>query len=54
MCENQKKKIVVDQLKFVKNKKQSSIKTNIEKKKYGFVYDNRALFEDLTTLPFKY
>ena len=54
MCENQNKKIPVDQLKFVKNKKQWTIKTNIEKKNYGFVYDKRALFEDLTTLPFGY
>ena len=54
VCENQNKKIPVDQLKFVKNKKQWTIKTNIEKKNYGFVYDKRALFEDLTTLPFGY
>ena len=52
--ENQEKKIVVDQLKFTKNKKDWKIKTNIEKKNYGFVYDKRALFEDLTTLPFGY
>jgi hypothetical protein len=54
VCENQEKKIVVDQLKFTKNKKDWKIKTNIEKKNYGFVYDKRALFEDLTTLPFGY
>ena len=54
LCENQDKKIVVDQLKFTKNKKDWKIKTNIEKKNYGFVYDKRALFEDLTTLPFGY
>ena len=54
VCENQNKKIPVQQLKFVKNKKQWTIKTNIEKKNYGFVYDKRALFEDLTTLPFGY
>ena len=47
-----REKIQVDQLKFVKNKKDWKIKTNIEKKNYGFVYDKRALFEDLTTLPF--
>ena len=39
-------------MKFVKNKKEWNIKTKIEKKKYGFVYDKRVLFEDLTTLPF--
>ena len=52
--EKSRKKIKVDQLKFVKNKKQWKIKANIEKKNYGFAYDNRALFEDLTTLPFGY
>ena len=54
MCENQNKKIPVNQLKFVKYKKQWTIKTNIEKKNFGFVYDKRALYEDLTTLPFGY
>ena len=52
VCENQDKKITVDQMKFVKNKKEWNIKTKIEKKNYGFVYDKRVLFEDLTTLPF--
>jgi len=52
VCENQDKKITVDQLKFVKNKQEWSIKTKIEKKNYGFVYDKRVLFEDLTTQPF--
>ena len=54
VCENQNKKIPVNQLKFVKYKKQWTIKTNIEKKNFGFVYDKRALYEDLTTLPFGY
>ena len=39
-------------IKICQNKKDWKIKTNIEKKNYGFVYDKRALFEDLTTLPF--
>ena len=52
VCESQDKKITVDQLKFVKNKQEWSIKTKIEKKNYGFVYDKRVLFEDLTTQPF--
>ena len=39
-------------MKFVKNKKEWNIKTKIEKKNYGFVYDKIVLFEDLTTLPF--
>ena len=30
------------------------IKSKIEKKNYGFVYDKRVLFEDLSTLPFGY
>ena len=54
VCENQGKKITVDQMKFVKNKKKWNIKTKIEKKNYGYVYDKRVLFEDLSTLPFGY
>ena len=54
VCENREKKITVDQIKFVKNKKEWNIKTKIEKKNYGFVYDKRVLFEDLSTLPFGY
>ena len=54
VCEDQKKKITAKQLKFVKNKKDLTIKTKIEDKNYGFVYDKRVLFEDLTTLPFGY
>ena len=47
------KKIIVDQLKFAKNKKQQTIKTNIRNNNHGFVYE-KLLFEDLTTLPFGY
>lgn len=54
VCEDQEKKITVDQLKFVKDKKDWTIKSKIEKKNYGFVYDKRVLFEDLSTLPFGY
>ena len=39
-------------MKFVKNKKEWNIKTKIEKKNYGLVYDKRVLFEDPSTLPF--
>ena len=52
VCEEQEKKIQVEQLKFKRNKKNQTVQTNVEMKKYGFVYDKRVLFEDLSTLPY--
>ena len=54
VCEDQEKKVHVEQLKFKRNKKNQTVQTDVENKKYGFVYDKRALFEDLSTLPYGY
>ena len=51
---NPANKITVPQLKFDRNKKSWDVTTNIINKLYGFVYDKRILFNDLTTLPFGY
>ena len=42
----------MEQLTFKRNKKNQTVQTDVEMKKYGFVYDKRVLFEDLTTLPY--
>jgi len=54
VCLDQNEKITVEQLKFVRNKKDWNISTKIENKNYGFVYDKRVLFDDLSTLPYGY
>jgi len=54
VCNNQKLKIQSEQSKFIRNKKDWTIKTECENKQYGFVYDKRALFTDLTTLTYVY
>jgi hypothetical protein len=52
VCEEQEKKIEVEQLKFTRNKKNQTIQPDAQMKSYEFVYDKRALFEDLSTLPY--
>ena len=52
MCKEQEKKIKIEPLKFTRNKKRQPIQTDVEMKSYGFVYDKRALFEDLSTLQY--
>ena len=52
MCKEQEKKIKIEQLKFTRNKKRQTIQTDVEMNSYGFVYDKRALFEDLSTLQY--
>ena len=37
-------------MKFVQNKMEWNIKTKKMKKNYGFVYDKRVLFKDLSTI----
>ena len=50
VTEDQQKKIEIEQLKFRRDKHDWSIKTEVINQQYGFVYDKRVLFEDLTTL----
>lgn len=52
VCNEQNKKIAVEQIKFNRDKKNWSLSTNIQNKLYGFVYDKRVLKTNLTTLPF--
>jgi hypothetical protein len=52
VCGNQNSKLFVDQRTFKRNKHTWEITTEEFKKCYGFVYDKRQLFPDLTTLPF--
>lgn len=54
VCNNRDTKIIAKQLEFKASKKDYSISTSVKDKKYGFVYDKRVLFEDLTTLPYGY
>ena len=42
------------QQKFDRNKKTWDVTTNVINKLYGFVFDKRILFNDLTTVPFGY
>ena len=51
---NQSQKIEVEQLKFTRNKHDWSVSSYDQKKMYGFVYDKRILFENLSTLPYGY
>ena len=44
--------ITVDQLKFSRDASMWLVKTEIIKKKYGFVFDKRVIKEDFSTLPY--
>ena len=52
IAKNRKSKITIPQLKFIKDKSEWLIKTEILNKEYRFIYDKRVLKEDLSTLPF--
>jgi hypothetical protein len=46
--------LTVDQFKFGRNTSDWSIYTYVQKKKFRFTFDKRAINEDLTTFPFGY
>ena len=52
VTENRNNKIKIPQLKFVKDKSEWLIKTEIQDKFYRFVYDKRVINDDFTTSPF--
>jgi len=54
VTENQSEIINVEQQKFNRNKATWAVTTSVIDKKYGFVFDKRVLFNDLTTLPYGY
>lgn len=46
--------IEVEQMRFVRNKNDWTVRTDTTYKKYRFVYNKRVFFKDLTTLPYGY
>jgi hypothetical protein len=52
VTKNRENKIIVPQLKFIKNKSEWLIRTEIQDKFYRFIYDKRVLNQDFTTSPF--
>lgn len=48
------RKIEADQIQFTRNKKNWTVKSEIYKKKYSFVYNKRVVLDDLNTLPYGY
>ena len=52
VTENRDNKIKIPQLKFIKDKSEWLIKTEIQDKFYRFVYDKRVINDDFTTSPF--
>ena len=52
VVEDNNNKIVVPQLKFIKDKSEWQIKTEIQNKEYRFIYDKRVLLPDLSTRPY--
>ena len=52
VVEDNKNKIVVPQLKFIKDKSEWQIKTEIQNKEYRFIYDKRVLLPDFSTRPY--
>ena len=47
-------KIEAEQLKFIRNKHDWTVRTETSKKIYGFVYSKRILLDDFSSLPFGY
>ena len=54
VTENKNKKLIVKQLKFLRDKIDWNIQTNEVEKIYGIVYDKRVLIENFDTLPYGY
>lgn len=52
VLQNRDENIQVEQMRFVRNKNNWTIRTDNHYKKYRFVYNKRVLFENLETLPF--
>ena len=52
VTENRQNLIKVPQLKFIKDKSEWLIRTEIQNKFYRFIYDKRVINDDFTTSPF--
>ena len=51
---DREEKIEAEQLKFIRNKHDWTVRTESAKKIYGFVYSKRVLLDDFSSLPFGY
>ena len=54
VSQNRNNIVEVPQQKFLRNKQNWSVKTEIVQKKYRYVYDKRIVLDDFTTLPYGY
>lgn len=54
VLQDQNERIEVEQMRFVRDKHQWTVRTESNFKKYRFVYNKRFLFNDLSTLPYGY
>ena len=52
VCNSKDQKICVPQFKISRNKYDWQLRSDIINKNYGFVYNKRILYDDLTTLPY--
>lgn len=54
VLEDREEMIDVEQMRFIRDKHDWTVRTDNSIKKYRFVYNKRVLFDNLTTLPFGY